>query len=289
MMLRSLMSNLNKALIPMLIFALFSTPVFAQRGLFWKAESKTAHPIYLFGSIHTDDNRVTDFSPSVLAALKSVDAFMMEADAPHDPGILQSQDIDLKTSLSPKELEQLYALADFHVMHRDVALHTKPWLLAVVFDSPRPLTPYAQDNLLMRLAEDNGKEVQGIESAAEHFAVMDSLTLDEQLAFLRQVLKRSHQAKVRDYERLIKAYLNGDANKLAALNAQTTGSMLPTPLWQKVRVKLLDERNAVMAQRVLAKAQDKSLFVVVGASHLAGPSGLIAALEQAGYTLTVVK
>jgi len=289
MMLRSLMSNLNKALIPMLIFALFSTPVFAQRGLFWKAESKTAQPIYLFGSIHTDDNRVTDFSPSVLAALKSVDAFMMEADAPHDPRILQSQDIDLKTSLNPKELEQFYALADFHVMHRDVALHTKPWLLAVVFDSPRPLTPYAQDNLLMRLAEDNGKEVQGIESAAEHFAVMDSLTLDEQLAFLRQVLKRSHQAKVRDYERLIKAYLNGDANKLAALNAQTTGSMLPTPLWQKVRVKLLDERNAVMAQRVLAKAQDKSLFVVVGASHLAGPSGLIAALKQAGYTLSVVK
>jgi len=107
--------------------------------------------------------------------------------------------------------------------------------------------------------------------------------------FLRQVLKRSHQAKVRDYERLIQAYLNGDANKLAALNAQTTGSMLPTPLWQKVRVKLLDERNAVMAQRVLAKAQDKSLFVVVGASHLAGPSGLIAALKQAGYTLSVVK
>ncbi len=289
MMLSSLMSNLNKALIPLLLFVGLSNPAFAEQGLFWKAESKTSHPIYLFGSIHTDDNRVTDFSPSVLAALKSVDAFMMEADAPHDPRILQSQDTDLKTSLSPKELEQFYALADFHVMHRDVALHTKPWLLAVVFDSPRPLTPYAQDNLLMRLAEDNGKEVQGIESAAEHFAVMDSLTLDEQLAFLRQVLKRSHQAKVRDYERLIKAYLNGDANKLAALNAQTTGSMLPTPLWQKVRVKLLDERNAVMAQRVLAKAQDKSLFVVVGASHLAGPSGLIAALKQAGYTLSVVK
>jgi len=288
-MLSNLISNLNKALIPLLLFVGLSSPVLAEQGLFWKADSKTAHPIYLFGSIHTDDNRVTDFSPSVLAALKSVDAFMMEADAPQDPRILQSQDVDLKTSLSPKELEQLYALADFHVMHREAALRTKPWLLAVVFDSPRPLTPYAQDNLLMRLAEDNGKEVQGMESAAEHFAVMDSLTADEQLAFLRKVLKRSHQVKVRDYERLIKAYLKGDANKLAALNAQITGSLLPTPLWEKMRVKLLDERNAVMAQRILAKAQDKSLFVAVGASHLAGPTGLIAALKQAGYTLSVVK
>jgi len=288
-MLSNLISNLNKALIPLLLFVGLSSPALAEQGLFWKAESKTSHPIYLFGSIHTDDNRVTDFSPSVLAALKSVDAFMMEADAPQDPRILQSQDVDLKTSLSPNELEQLYALADFHVMHREAALRTKPWLLAVVFDSPRPLTPYAQDNLLMRLAEDNGKEVQGMESAAEHFSVMDSLTTDEQLAFLRKVLKRSHQVKVRDYERLIKAYLKGDANKLAALNAQITGSLLPTPLWEKMRVKLLDERNAVMAQRILAKAQDKSLFVAVGASHLAGPTGLIAALKQAGYTLSVVK
>jgi len=288
-MLSNLISNLNKALIPLLLFVGLSSPALAEQGLFWKAESKTAHPIYLFGSIHTDDNRVTDFSPNVLAALKSVDAFMMEADAPQDPHILQSQDVDLKTSLSPNELEQLYALADFHVMHREAALRTKPWLLAVVFDSPRPLTPYAQDNLLMRLAEDNGKEVQGMESAAEHFSVMDSLTTDEQLAFLRKVLKRSHQVKVRDYERLIKAYLKGDANKLAALNAQITGSLLPTPLWEKMRVKLLDERNAVMAQRILAKAQDKSLFVAVGASHLAGPTGLIAALKQAGYTLSVVK
>jgi len=288
-MLSNLISNLNKALIPLLLFVGLSSPALAEQGLFWKAESKTAHLIYLFGSIHTDDNRVTDFSPSVLAALKSVDAFMMEADAPQDPRILQSQDVDLKTSLSPNEFEQLYALADFHVMHREAALRTKPWLLAVVFDSPRPLTPYAQDNLLMRLAEDNGKELQGMESAAEHFSVMDSLTTDEQLAFLRKVLKRSHQVKVRDYERLIKAYLKGDANKLAALNAQITGSLLPTPLWEKMRVKLLDERNAVMAQRILAKAQDKSLFVAVGASHLAGPTGLIAALKQAGYTLSVVK
>lgn len=288
MKLRLLIPHLYQTLM-LLLFALFSTSALAGQGLFWKAESKTAATIYLFGSIHTDDNRVTDFAPDVLAAIKSIDVFMMESEPPQDARMLQAQDTDLKSSLSPKELEQFYALADFHVMHRDVALRMKPWLLAVVFDSPRPLTPYAQDNLLMRLAEDNGKEVQGIESAAEHFAVMDSLSADEQLAFLRKVLKRNQSAKERDYERLIKAYLEGDANKLANLNAQITGSMLPAPLWQKMRVKLLEERNALMAQRILAKAQDNSLFVAVGASHLAGPTGLITALRQAGYTLTVMK
>lgn len=283
------MLNFCKSLIYALLLSLLSTTAFAEQGLFWKAESNSSKPIYLFGTIHTDDNRVTEFSPRVTEALKAVDVFMMEVEPPKDTSILQMQDANLSTILSAQELEQVYLLADFHVMHRDAVLRTKPWLLAVVFDSPRPLTPYAQDNLLMRLAEDLGKDVIGLETADEHFSVMDGLTLDEQVAFLRKVLRRSQKTKERDYEQLVKAYLKGDADKLSAMNDKMTGSMLPAELWARMRVKLLDERNLVMAERMLAKAQDKSLFVAVGASHLAGKTGLVATLKQAGYKISVVK
>ena len=283
------MLNFCKSLIYALFLSLLSITAFAEQGLFWKAESNSSKPIYLFGTIHTDDNRVTEFSPRVIEALKAVDVFMMEVEPPKDTSILQMQDADLSTILGAQELEQVYVLADFHVMHRDAVLRTKPWLLAVVFDSPRPLTPYAQDNLLMRLAEDLGKDVIGLETADEHFSVMDGLTLDEQVAFLRKVLRRSQKTKERDYEQLVKAYLKGDADKLSAMNDKMTGSMLPAELWARMRVKLLDERNLVMAERMLAKAQDKSLFVAVGASHLAGKTGLVATLKQAGYKISVVK
>ncbi|MEK9824819.1 MAG: TraB/GumN family protein, partial [Methylotenera sp.] len=179
--------------------------------------------------------------------------------------------------------------ADFHVMHRNAVLRMKPWLLAAIFDSPRPLTPFAQDNLLMTKAEDLGKEVRGLESAAEHFGAMDSLSLDEQLFMLRAVLKRSEEEKLKDYERLIKAYLAGNSAKLAALDDEITGGMLPRELWQRMSVKLLDERNARMVERILAASQDKTLFVAVGASHLAGETGLIAGLKKAGYQLQPVK
>lgn len=283
------MLNFCKSLIYALLLSLLSTTAFAEQGLFWKAESNSSKPIYLFGTIHTDDNRVTEFSPRVTEALKAVDVFMMEVEPPKDTSILQMQDANLSTILSAQELEQVYVLADFHVMHRDAVLRTKPWLLAVVFDSPRPLTPYAQDNLLMRLAEDLGKDVIGLETADEHFSVMDGLTLDEQVAFLRKVLRRSQKTKERDYEQLVKAYLKGDADKLSAMNDKMTGSMLPAELWARMRVKLLDERNLAMAERILAKAHDKSLFVAVGASHLAGKTGLVATLKQAGYKISVVK
>jgi hypothetical protein len=60
-------------------------------------------------------------------------------------------------------------------------------------------------------------------------------------------------------------------------------------LWERMRVKLLDERNALMAERILEAAKTKKLFVGVGASHLAGQAGLIAMFKKAGFKLTPVK
>lgn len=287
------LKNKAKRLVLFSFFAIFSSlfsiSAGAAPGMFWKAESASANTIYLFGTIHTDDNRVTDFSPAVITALKSSDAFMMETLAPNDTSMLMMPAGSLKDRLTEAELEKVYELTEFHVMHRNAVLRMKPWLLAAIFDVPRPITPFAQDNLLMAQAEDFGKEIIGIETAAEHFGVMDSISLDEQIGILREVLKRTPEAKERDYERLVQAYLKGDSEKLALLNAEITGSSMPADLWQRMRVKLLDERNALMAERILAAAQTKKLFVGVGASHLAGEGGLVAKLKKAGFKLSPVK
>jgi uncharacterized protein YbaP (TraB family) len=269
-----------------LAFVGFSTPLFAaETGLFWKAESPNAKTIYLFGTMHTDDNRVTNFLPKVTETLKTIDAFMMETLAPTDARALMNAN-SLEEVLTEKELEKIRELAEFHTMHKDAAMHMKPWLLAVVFDSPKPLTPFAQDNLLMRQAEDFGKEIIGIEDTQEHFGIMDSFSFDEQLTMLRAVLKRSQTTKEKDFEKLITAYLEGNSEKVLALDEKITGGMLPKEIWQKMKAKLMDDRNKVMADRVLDEAKVKNIFVAVGASHLAGAGGLIASLKNAGYTLT---
>lgn len=213
---------------------------------------------------------------------------MMETLSPNDPSVFMMSDGDLKTLLTEKELDQVYALAEFHVMHREAATHMKPWLLAVVFDSPKPLTPFAQDNLLMTKADESSKEVIGIEDTQEHFGLMDDFSRDEQLTMLRAVLKRTPAQKERDFELLLNAYLAGDSNAVAVLDEKITGGMLPPALWQKMRVSLLDKRNIVMAERIVDEARNKKVFVAVGASHLAGDGGLIARLKAVGYTLTPV-
>ena len=258
-----------------------------EKGLFWKMESPTGIVSYLFGTMHTDDNRVTDFSPTVIEALNSVDTFIMETKPDNkEPTSLLMKDANLRDMLTEQELEQVRELADFHVMHLDAAMQMKPWLLAVIFDLPKPQTPFAQDNLLMTKSEELLKDIDGLETSKAHFGLMDDFSREEQLVMLRAVLKRTQAQKEADFERLITAYLNGDSDKISALDEKITGGMLPKEIWVKIRTKLLDERNVVMAERSIEAANQKPVFVAVGASHLAGKTGLINAFKQAGFKLT---
>jgi len=118
---------------------------------------------------------------------------------------------------------------------------------------------------------------------------MDNFSLDEQLVMLRAVLKRPSEEKEANFEKLISAYLAGDSDNIAALDEQMTGSILPKEMWVKMRTKLIDERNVVMAQRTIEKAKEKPVFIAVGASHLAGDGGLISAFKKAGFKLSPVE
>lgn len=271
------------------LVAFSSHTLATEKGLFWQVESPTGKVSYLFGTMHSDDNRLIDFKPAVLDAIKAADVFVMETLAPNDPSVFMMPEGDLTTLLSETELDKVYNLADFHSMHRSAATHMKPWLLAVVFDSPRPLTEFSQDNLLMSKAEDLGKDVVGIEDPVEHFGTMDSFSTAEQITMLRAVLKRTPEQKQRDYEALLNAYLAGSSDKVSSLDDKITGGMLSKELWGRMRQKILTDRNALMAQRFAEVAKDQSVFLAVGASHLAGETGLVKALRIAGFKVSTVK
>jgi uncharacterized protein YbaP (TraB family) len=260
----------------------------SDKGLFWKLESPTGVTSYLFGTMHSDDNRVADITPITIEAIKAVDTFVMEVAENRDPSLFMLKSGSLASQLTNDEFEKVRELADFHTMHLGAALQMKPWLLAVVFDLPKPQTPFAQDNMLMTKAEENLKDVVGIETPQEHFAVMDDFNLEEQMVMLRAVLKRTQEQKEADFERLMKAYLDGDVSKIVGLDEQITGGMLPKDLWAKMKERLLDRRNKVMAERAIQMAGEKPVFIAVGASHLGGETGLIQAFKKAGYKLSPV-
>lgn len=282
-------SNLTGLLRSALAATLFSFIAAAQAadtGLLWKVEAPDGAASYLFGTMHADDPRLTDFPPAVEQALAASDVFMMEMLPPRDVSVYFMQDATLADLLDEDELEQVRRLADVHAMREDVALRMKPWLLAMVFDLPRPQSPLVQDMQLLTRAQAQNKQILGLETTEEHFGALDGLTREEHLTMLRAVLKRTPEEKERDFERLLGAYLEGDIDRIAAFDDEITGGMLPSALWQKMELRLIDERNARMAERILEQAGQRSVFVAVGASHLAGDEGLLARLRRAGYRVS---
>ena len=283
---RSFFSKVSFAVI---LFAASQFALAADNGLLWKLEAPSGKVSYLLGTMHTDDQRVTEFSPKITEAFNKTEAFMMETLPPRNPSIFMMKQGTVAELLTEKEFDQVRELADFHSMHIEAAMHMKPWLLAVIFDLPKPKALYSMDELLMAKAEEQDKRIIGLEKTSEHFSVLDAVSMDDQMIMLRAVLKRSQQDKERDYEKLLKAYQSGDLKKIIDLDDKITGGMLPKTVWENMRVKLIDERNAGMAEGLVSEAKDKAVFAAVGASHLAGEGGMLSRLRVAGVVVTPVK
>lgn len=261
----------------------------ADNGLLWKLEAPSGKVSYLLGTMHTDDQRVTEFSPKIIEAFNQSEAFMMETLPPRDPSIFMMKQGTVSEMMTEKEFDQVRELADFHSMHIEAAMHMKPWLLAVIFDLPKPKALYSMDELLMAKAEEQDKKIIGLEKMRDHFSVLDAVSMDDQMVMLRAVLKRSQKDKERDYEKLLKTYQSGDLKKIIDLDDKITGGMLPKAVWENMRVKLIDERNAGMAEGLVSVAKDNAVFAAVGASHLAGDGGILGRLRAAGFSVTPVK
>jgi len=259
------------------------------RGIFWKLKAPNGLTHYLFGTIHTDENRIITFLPIVKQSLDASDLLVVEiASDDHAKNLFMSNH-SLTSDLNEAELNQIKKLSEFHVMYFENVIRMKPWLLAIIFDSPKPSSEFNQDFLLMSMASDLDKDVTGIESSQEHFAIMDSLSLDDQLVMLRSVLKKTEKERLADYRLLMKEYLLADLYRIRKTDEELTGKLLPPDLWAKMKIQLMDERNKKMVTKIKELSKDKQLFIAVGASHLAGQDGLLNQLRQSAFKMSPMK
>ena len=258
-------------------------------SIFWQVTDLEGKEHYLFGTIHSDDNRISNFNPIVLDKLKEIDVFVMETDEIIDRSILRVDPKVYKSFLSKEELEKVNLLADFHTMPREHILSMKPWILAVIFDSPRPITPFNQDNLLKSKAEDFMKITQGLETPREHFEALDRFTIDEQMSLLKAVLKKDFAQKEANYELLVSAYLTFNTEKILNTDILITKSLVSNAIWEKMEYYFLTKRNKFFGERVKELIKGNRIFIAVGASHLGGVTGLLNQFKDAGFKLKPIQ
>ena len=254
-----------------------------ENSIFWELESPEGKQIFIFGSIHVDDNRVVDFSDSVNNAMKKSDLFVSETNNVNNLKALEGLGGEYNTYLSDEDFQKISELSDFHSIETEFAIKLKPWLLGFIFSSPQAMNPFNQDNLLKVAASNYGLASKGLETVDEHYSVLDTLSPEDQFQILKNVLNLSEADKEKNYQLMIKTYLTFNLNKILNVDEEITKSIVPKKAWSSVKNELIHKRNKLFFNRLLILAKKNVLFVAVGASHLAGDDGLLQQFFQAGF------
>jgi uncharacterized protein len=258
----------------------------------WVVKDKDT-TIYLFGTIHVLKPGLSWFDEAVKAAFDKSDALVLEMVQP-DPesmkGLVMAKGF---TADGPTLTERLAegerpvytkALTDMGLPPA-VFDRAKPWLVATNL-SLLPLVKggYAAEagpeQVLTAAAAGEKKPVIGLETPEQQIGYLADMPDALQLKFLEATLKDLPNAQ-KDMAEMVDAWSTGKPDKLAAIMNE---SMKETPELGKI---LLTDRNARWAQWIKQRlAVPGTIFLAVGAGHLAGAGSVQDQLAKIGVTAT---
>ncbi|NIP72246.1 MAG: TraB/GumN family protein [Gammaproteobacteria bacterium] len=260
------------------------------RGVFWEISREGRAPSYLLGTMHVADPAVTTLPAVVSARFREADVVCTEVrmDYATVAAEMRASFFGDGRTLRTVAGDALFArtveaMAEYGVP-KEVLNHMKPWAVAYTLSLPPSQDGMVLDMQLYADALDQGKTVCGLETAEEHGAVFDALSMDKQVHALRETL--AHLPQVREaFEELLQVYLARDLAGMVRASAATPWTSRPDIAAELVEV-LIVERNRRMVARMEPHLRSGGAFFAVGALHLPGEVGILRLLEQRGYTVT---
>ena len=259
----------------------------AQPALWVARDADTT--VYLFGSIHALKPGLGWFDDGVKAAFDKSDQLVLELVAPPpdqmtalvrelggaDRGPTLSQQLPPETG---REIREALTRAGQPETQLE---HDKPWLAAIALSNlPVEALGYDTDQgvetILSQAAAKQGKPVLGLETAREQLGYFDRLSPAAQRTFLNGALAGIPTAG-KKMDAAVAAWSKGDADGLARLINE---DLKASP---ELRNALIGERNRHWADWIAARMRRPgTVFIAVGAGHLAGPLALQAMLAKRG-------
>ncbi|WP_443026074.1 TraB/GumN family protein [Sphingomonas sp. PB2P19] len=261
----------------------------------WVVKDKDT-TVYLFGTIHVLKPGMTWFDEAVKTAFDRSQQVVLELVMP-DTAKMQS--LVMATGVSPSGptlTEQVPAdkRAAFGKAVTDLGLPAnafdrfKPWLAATNL-SIAPLSKLGYDaangpeQVITAAAKAAGKPVTGLETAEQQLGYFSGLSQKAQIEFLSSTIDELPKLET-TMATMVDEWAKGDPEALAR---EMNDSLKDSPEVAKV---LLVDRNKHWANWVAERMKTPgTVFVAVGAGHLAGNDSVQAQLAKLGVNATRVK
>jgi len=227
--------------------------------LLWRVSGKgIKKPCYIFGTYHSNDPRVFQFTDSAYTALYKSEAVVIEAD-------LYSMFSSVDTRIKSAKLT-------FDAAGNPMTSSRRASKTRYGNEDGRP---QFLDLSLQLYAYNSGKKCFTLESVDEQLAayeILNKSTFPGINTPTEQVTE----------EMLIKAYQEGDIERLRKSVENQLKNIKDGYQW------LINERNYVMMDGFDTLSKQYGVFMAVGAAHLSGKDGLIQLLRDRGYKVRQV-
>ncbi|HYC98013.1 MAG TPA: TraB/GumN family protein [Brevundimonas sp.] len=253
--------------------------------------------LYLFGTVHLLRPTTGWGTDRVDAAFDSASRVVLEISNPDDQAavipLVQQHGLSptrpLSSLLNAEEVAALDAAAKTIGYSAAQLEPFRPWLAALTL-AVAPLARAGYDPqsgvelILKARAEAAGKPVTGFETIDEQIRILAGFPEEAQLAFLRTTLEEFETATV-DLDRLVEAWAAGDVEAIEAIGVQPMRES-SEDLYQALLVR----RNTNWADQIQTLLDGSgTVFIAVGAAHLAGDDGIQEILERRGVDVEVAQ
>lgn len=255
------------------------------RAALWRISTRGG-TIWLFGTVHLLPRGTRWLSGAVERALDSADEVATEINDPDGKAtrallaarIALPDGGHVSALLDPARRDALGAILKRYGLPAERFDTQKPWFVAAAI-ATLPLIAKGFDpqsgveaGIDAHLA---GKAVHriGIETPESQIALLDTLPQPVQLHYLTSVIDEFDTIDTR-VGAIFAAWRDGDAARLAQLIREDDGKDDPL-----ITRRLIDDRNRMFARWIAERARHRgTVFVAIGAGHLAGPGSVQARL-----------
>ena len=277
------------------VLAFINMSLMAQnnKSLLWEISGNgLKSPSYLYGTIHSSQERFFDLPDSVFTAIENTESFAGELDMDSLQFFASKMIAGFKSYtsaellLDEKDFNRLKEIIKERLGTAYETLPVKePAFIATLLeqDNFKGTMPFFIDEYLYRIAKSKDKTILGIETFDEQFSLLNDLSEKDKKAILLDIINDDSVKVKKLYKELADAYYNNDLDKIEKIVSSEMS------ISSDIESRFLTKRNYNMAEAISRFVKNKSLFAAVGSAHLPGKEGVIALLKKKGYTLRPVK
>ncbi|MEM9425227.1 MAG: TraB/GumN family protein [Pseudomonadota bacterium] len=265
--------------------------------------TKPDSTVTVVGTLHLPDPRHAATVDAVRPAVENADLLILEASSEAQAGIQMmtatnpemfflTEGPTLIDLLTEEEWATLNDQLSAYGIPGFMAAKFQPWFLGMTLAVPPcALSDIQQgkkglDMLIEAVAKDANVPIAELDDIDALMALLSGDPLDEQIEGLRMWLSMKVEGDA-EMTTMVERYFQGKAREAVEYSRlMLEEKNIPVELFDEMIEELLEKRNAAWEPKIIDLVEGKDAVIAVGAGHLSGESGVLRALERAGYTIT---